>query len=898
MSSSSSSSRGRGGGAGRGSGRSGAPPSSAPAFELDFNIVEQALVRPKRPAVGTRGKKVRMFANSFSLSIPDKNCYHYDVDIRPETLPPVNRRIFESWKAAQGSLPAKIAVYDGRKNLYAPDKIPMSEEGEEIQIILKEGASDREQKFTMKVRQVAVINMERVHRFIANDTKDSEVPRDALTILDLLLAARPNTLFTAVNKKTGSSFYKAYEPRFNISGGLNLRQGWKQSVKYTYKELLLNLDVACTAFYRSGPLVDLVAGFFNKTRVQDVNPRQVTGGTIEFQRLSKFLSNVNVEITYRDSGRLKYKIRGLSKQTPDKAIISRDDGTKLSVSDYFSKEFNLKIQCPFLPLVMCGNEGQVLIPMEFLRVKEGQRHLGKLSDVQTADVIKIAAVAPPERQARIMEGRNLLHEGEADPLMKAWGVTMKSQMKQVEGRLLQGPVVTGSLNVTPQNGAYDLSKQGACKFFRPARLEFWAVAVFGDTRNMPFDAMSDFVTQLFKECTNRGMQISQRPLKEMIVPQRRGTIEETLIEANKRALEFGAKALPAGTALPAVAQLIICVFDKGGTTYDEIKFFAETKLSLMTQCIQSRHLPPRGPKPGVCTNLALKLNAKVGGVNMIVDPVKQLNILGKPIPTMIMGADVTHPPAGAQGGVSIASVVASMDSKFAEYRAAIKVQGPREEIITDLNVMTREHLLQFQQRAKGRLPDRVIFFRDGVSEGQFGEVALQEVQNLKKAFRDIGHQIKLTFLVVNKRHSHRFFCQDQREGDRKGNVMAGTVIDSGITHPFEFDFFLNSHQGLQGTSRAAHYHVLYDENNFTPDDLQEVCYRMCYLFARASRSVSIVPAVYYAHLMAYRARCYRPGGVGGSSEMAGSSGSGGIDSAGIDEFHNVTNEMKRTMFFT
>ncbi|KAJ3013285.1 UNVERIFIED_CONTAM: argonaute 1 [Siphonaria sp. JEL0065] len=892
MSSSSTSRSGASGG--KYGGRSGAPPNLM--FKLDFNIVHKDNVRPKRPSVGTRGKRIRLFANSFSLSIPDKNCYHYDVEIRPETLTPVNRRIFETWRAVQGSTQAKIAVYDGRKNLYTPDKIPMADEGQELDVVLKEGNSDREQKFTMKVRQVAVINMERLHRFIANDTKDEEIPRDALTILDLLLAARPNTLFTAVNKKTGSSFYNAYEPRFNIAGGLNLRQGWKQSVKFTYKELLLNLDVACTAFYRSGPLVDVVAGFFNKIRVQDVNPRSVAPGTIEFQRLSRFLSNVNIEITYRDSGRLKYKIRGLSKQTPDKAVISRDDKSKLTVMEYFQQEFGLKIQYPFLPLIKCGNEGQVLIPMEFLKVKEGQRHLGKLSDVQTADVIKIAAVAPPERRQRIMEGRNLLHDGEADPVMKAWGVSVKLAMKQIEGRVLPNPTLTGSTNFSPNNGGYDLSKQGSLKFFRAAKLEFWSVCVFGDTRNMPFDAMSNFLGQLWNECRSRGMYISERNFKDMIVPQRRGTVEETLIEANKRALDFGAKNLPLGTALPAKAQLIICVFDNGENFYDDIKFTAETKLSLMTQCLQSRHLSPRGPKPGVCTNLALKVNAKCGGVNIIVDLAKQLNSLGKLIPTMIMGADVTHPPAGAQGGVSIASLVGSMDAKFVEYRAAIKVQGPREEIISDLNGMAIELVKLFQTRAKGRLPDRVIFFRDGVSEGQYGEVALQEVQNLKKAFRELGHDVKLTFLVVNKRHSHRFFVSEQRDGDRKGNVMAGTVVDSGITHPFEFDFFLNSHQGIQGTSRSAHYHVLYDENKFTPDDLQEICYRMCFLFARSSRSVSIVPAVYYAHLVAYRARCYRPGGVGGSSEMAGSSG--GIDSARIDEFHSVTEEIKKTIYFT
>ncbi|KAJ3078155.1 Eukaryotic translation initiation factor 2C, partial [Rhizoclosmatium hyalinum] len=771
-------SSGRGGrGGGRGGSRTVGPP--RPAFELDFGIVERERVRPARPGAGTRGKKIRMVANSYQMIIPDKDCYHYDVEIRPETMPPVNRRIFETWKKVQGSEQAQLAVYDGRKNLYVPNLIPMDDEGQELEVLLTEENSDRTQKFMMKVKKVdKVIHMEAIHHFI-NSKKEVDLPREALTILDLLLAARPNALFTAVNKKTGSSFYKQYEPQFNISGGLNMRQGWKQSVKYTYKEVLLNLDVACTAFYRHGPLLELVAGFFNKNRPQDINPRQVAPGTIEFQRLSKFLSNVNVEITYRTTGRLKYKIRGLSKQTPDKAVITRDDGTKLTVMEYFQKEFNIRIQYPFLPLVMCGNEGQVLLPMECLKVKEGQRHIGKLSEVQTADVIKITAVPPPERQDRIREGREVLHGREQDPLLSAWGVKMNSRMKEIEGRVLQAPVLTGSTNINPQNGAYDLTKAGSCKFFRAARMEVWAVAIFGDTRNMPFDSMAAFLTQLIETCTQRGMHISERNFKEVLVAQRRMSVEETLIEANKKAIEAATKSLPQGTKIPEVAQMILCVFDKGSSAYDEIKLAAETKLNLVTQCFESRHLPPRGPKGGVTLNIALKLNAKLGGVNIIVDPAKMLNVLGKPIPTMVMGADVTHPPAGAQGGVSIASLVASMDSKFAEYRAGIKVQGPREEIISDLTGMVGEHLSQFQARAKGRLPERLLFFRDGVSEGQFGEVALQEVQKLKLALRAAGAgNCKLTFLVINKRHSHRFFCQESRDADRKGNVMAGTVIDS------------------------------------------------------------------------------------------------------------------------
>ncbi|CAN0503777.1 unnamed protein product, partial [Ectocarpus sp. 8 AP-2014] len=72
----------------------------------------------------------------------------------------------------------------------------------------------------------------------------------------------------------------------------------------------------------------------------------------------------------------------------------------------------------------------------------------------------------------------------------------------------------------------------------------------------------------------------------------------------------------------------------------------------------------------------------------------------------------------------------------------------------------------------------------------------------------------------------------------------------------EWDFYLMSHGGLQGTSRPAKYHVLWDENAFDSDSLQLLCYHLCFMYCRCTRSVSIPPAVYYAHLVAFRAQFF------------------------------------------
>lgn len=61
-----------------------------------------------------------------------------------------------------------------------------------------------------------------------------------------------------------------------------------------------------------------------------------------------------------------------------------------------------------------------------------------------------------------------------------------------------------------------------------------------------------------------------------------------------------------------------------------------------------------------------------------------------------------------------------------------------------------------------------------------------------------GYKPGITFLVVQKRHHTRFFPGPRDwDGDRNKNVVAGTLVDSKITHPTELDFYLVSHQSIQ-----------------------------------------------------------------------------------------------------
>jgi hypothetical protein len=298
-------------------------------------------------------------------------------------------------------------------------------------------------------------------------------------------------------------------------------------------------------------------------------------------------------------------------------------------------------------------------------------------------------------------------------------------------------------------------------------------------------------------------------------------------------------------------QLFVVVLPSSAADfYGQVKMICDTVLGVPSQCMLGKNVP-RANKM-FCANLLMKINMKLGGVNVHLG--KQLSFFSEK-PPIVFGADVTHPGVGESGKPSIAALVANIDAKIGKYSSIISLQDSRMELIADLKNMVKAQLRAFYG-ATQRKPERVLFYRDGVSEGQFAQLMKTEVAAIKAACDEIekGYSPTITFVVIQKRHHVRFFPTDARNADRSGNVPAGTVVDSGVCHPTQFDFFLCSRAGIQGTSRPAHYHVLFDENRFTADSLQDLSYKMCYTFARCTRSVSFVPPAYYAHLAAFRAR--------------------------------------------
>jgi eukaryotic translation initiation factor 2C len=234
---------------------------------------------------------------------------------------------------------------------------------------------------------------------------------------------------------------------------------------------------------------------------------------------------------------------------------------------------------------------------------------------------------------------------------------------------------------------------------------------------------------------------------------------------------------------------------------------------------------------------------------------------------MLIGIDVSHPDPSQADKPSLAAVVGSMDGRLSQYVAHLSAQSSRTEMVSALEDAIVCQLEAFRSKnASSRLPETIVVYRDGVSEGQFQEVLDKELPAIHGAFErlgvvDLGKAIKVAIIVCQKRH-HTRLCYEERDAGgqvTRINSCPGVVIDArsgehSITSAVYNEFYLNSHTAIQGTAKACKYTLLYDEIGFKLSELELLTYWSTYLYARCNRSVSYATPAYYAHWASKRCK--------------------------------------------
>lgn len=219
------------------------------------------------------------------------------------------------------------------------------------------------------------------------------------------------------------------------------------------------------------------------------------------------------------------------------------------------------------------------------------------------------------------------------------------------------------------------------------------------------------------------------------------------------------------------------------TLYDDIKRFLLTEYPIPSQVVLAQTISRGKNLRSIISKVLIQMCAKLGGIPWAVD---NLPFMDKP--TMICGLDVFH--ATNLGKKSVLALSASMNNSATTYWSTSVVQDDVGQEASNTLCIGMASACEAFKRANGAYPAQIIFYRDGVGEGQVEGVCRAEINQIKQALSGLSlADTKLMYINTSKRVNTRLFAGDV---GRYQNPLPGTVVDAAITDKDVYEFYLVS----------------------------------------------------------------------------------------------------------
>ncbi|GAV84720.1 PAZ domain-containing protein/Piwi domain-containing protein/DUF1785 domain-containing protein [Cephalotus follicularis] len=889
------------------------PPNVVP-LRADSEQVKKKFVRVPmaRRSLGSKGQKIPLLTNHFKVNVntvEEGHFFHYSVSLSYEDGRPVDgkgagRRVIDRvHETYDTELGGKDFAYDGEKSLFTVGPLPRNKL--EFTVVLEDIASNRNngngspagnaspndsdrkrlrrpyhsKTFKVEISFAAKIPIQAIANALRG--QESENSQEALRVLDIILrqhAAKQGCLLVR------QSFFHNDPKNFaDVGGGVLGCRGFHSSFRTSQAGLSLNIDVSTTMIIQPGPVVDFL--------IANQNARDPF--SLDWAKAKRMLKNLRIKTSPSNQ---EYKITGMSEKPCKEQLFhlkqkNTKDGNgeialEVTVYDYFINYRHIELRYSGdLPCINVGKPKRpTYIPIELCSLVSLQRYTKALSTLQRSSLVEKSRQKPQERMSVLSNAlRNSNYD--AEPMLRSCGISIGTNFAQVEGRVLSAPKlkVGNGEDFFPRNGRWNFNNK---KLVEPTKIERWAVVNFSarcDVRGL--------VQNLIKCGDMKGIRVE--PPFEVFEENPQCRRAPPVVRVEKMFEQIESK-------LPGAPHFLLCLLPerKNSDLYGPWKRKNLAEYGIVTQCIA-----PTKVNDQYITNVLLKINAKLGGLNSIlaIEQSPSIPLVSK-APTIILGMDVSHGSPGQSDVPSIAAVVSSRQwPLISRYRASVRTQSPKVEMIDSLfkrvsdtdEGIIRELLLDFYTSSGKRKPDQIIIFRDGVSESQFNQVLNIELDQIIEAckFLDESWSPKFAVIVAQKNHHTKFF-----QSGSPDNVPPGTIIDNRVCHPRNNDFYLCAHAGMIGTTRPTHYHVLLDEIGFSADDLHELVHALSYVYQRSTTAISVVAPICYAHLAATQMGQFMK--FEDTSET--SSSHGGVTSAGpvaVPQLPRLEKKVCNSMFF-
>jgi len=535
-----------------------------------------------------------------------------------------------------------------------------------------------------------------------------------------------------------------------------------------------------------------------------------------------------------------YKIDGIEWGSSPLSEFTKSDGSTITYQEYYKNNYNLPVDDNQPLLIhrpkpkeqrmrdLQGLKGEILLIPQLCHLTG----LGTMrQDMSTMrEIAKITRFTPDQRQRhsttfirRIQETPGAIRE--LDKLNLRFGQEL---VKVEDARVMpQTEIKQGGMPLRYRRDQADWSRALAdSRFNSGAPLSKWHVVM----PKRDEAAVRKFVQELISVGRRVSMDVqppSYLPMDQSAARDYIGCIR----------------------GIPDDTELVFCVLpDDKKDRYDAIKQLTSCEKPTPSQLILAKTCKKENILRSVATKVLLQMNCKLGGSPWDAHlPFKKDGVI------MIVGVDTfVDPKATRTTGKVNGALIASYDQQATKWFSRPLLQSA-DTVVEGLKLSFEQALRNYKNH-NGKLPDRVVVYRDGVGDGQLENVQRDEVRAFMDACRrcDPAYQdrVKLTVCVVTKRVPIRFFL---RRGGNYVNPEPGTLVDSTVTkHVSEMiDFYIVSQSTNQGTVSPTHYNLIHDSSGWNLDRHQLLAYKLCHLYYNWAGAIRVPAPCQYAHKLAF-----------------------------------------------
>lgn len=747
---------------------------------------------------GTSGIPCVLQTNYFRvLRKEDERIFQYRVDFEPtvESSKQMSGLIFNLKPTIGGYL------FDGTQ-IFTRNKLC----SDEIEFNTKDRVT--EEDYTIKLRRVGVIDGTNEMAFLIFNL----INRKAMGGLKLQLIGR--------------SFF---DPEAKISVrqyGLELYPGYLTSIRQHEQDVLMCCELTHRVM-RTDTCYSLFEQCMNSRGDFRDNYKKMVLGTV-------------VMTTYGRNN--TYTVSDVEFGVSPESSFETKNGP-ITFMQYFKERYNVDIRDPRQPMLVSRSKPRDIragLPEMIYLVPELSRITG-ITDDMRKDFHLMRALADhtrltPDKRIDRLEtfNRRLQQSKESAEVFKFWKTELDRRLVEVQARVL------------PPETIFFHPEDDNCKILAGDMAE-WQMAF----RNNPM-YLTVALTNWFVVCpqgTQRLIADFMNCVKQAARGMRFHVADPQVIEIPNDSPVVYVEKL--SQIIQRDPQLIMCL-----VTNDKVDRYAAIKKkccverAVPTQVIKTRTITPKGGNVrtlmSVATKVVIQINCKLGGIPWVIkSPLSSV---------MVIGFDVCRDSKDKSH--TYGALVASMYGggiKHPKYFSTVNRHSNGEELSNFMAMNIVKALRSYQADFEGALPQRIVIYRDGVSDGQLNYVHEHEVnavqEKLAAAYKGQPVPSRLTFFVVNKRINTRLF-------NKKRNPSPGTVVDDVITLPERNDFYLVSQSVRQGTVSPTSYNILRDESGLSADRLQMYTFKQTHMYYNWSGTVGVPAVCQYAHKLSALAGQY------------------------------------------